>query len=327
MVSAYAWLILTLIMERSNSNDQTGLLPIEILEYIISFLSDDYSTLAACSLSSSVLLPASRATRFHTVTVCPPLGDSPMIPPFHTMRKIIKGCPNISQYVRRIRILNPENIRTLRPMTDEFSAAIHTILPQLVNVTRATVFSHYLFGGIDWSSCPWVLDALDSLPALEHITAEVYGSIAKFSASLSSQKVRGLMITAPVLDDYRVKEGSHPLILQPLDTFRVPLVIDENQRFLFSKSIGQSLDLSKLRHLAIGIRCSFRLFGTPLSSFAADCAFSLETLAFEISDPTICTSYYAIDLISHLIVSFYILRACTGLRCRAQLKTTLASLS
>ncbi|KAH8806607.1 hypothetical protein DL96DRAFT_1822507 [Flagelloscypha sp. PMI_526] len=278
-------------MDRSDSHEQAGRLPIEILEHIICYLSDDLSTLAACSLSSSILLPACRTIRFHTVTACPlrednpPREDSPKIPPFTMLLEILHGCPSISQYVRRIRILDPEN-HTHFGM-EEFDAATQSILPRLINVTHAVVLSRHLYGGVVWSECSWVLDALGSLPALQSITAEVYGYLAQLSTSPSSQKIRGLMLTAPIIDEFITTRGSQRHTPHALTTFRLPSVFSEKNQFLFSKTIFQSLNLSKLSHLAIGIRYAYNLFGTPLSSLAIACALSLKTLAFEISEPRI----------------------------------------
>ncbi|KAH8818597.1 hypothetical protein DL96DRAFT_1621532, partial [Flagelloscypha sp. PMI_526] len=261
-------------MAQSDSSVRRAILPVEILEIIISFHFDDFSTLAACSLASSVLLPACRATRFHTITIH---GETRGLPPVcDIFESILQVSPTIAQYVRRVRILNPEDLN------DEGKTPIPilSILAQLTNTTHVFCSDIVDLIGIAWIRCPWLLDGISLLPALQSVAVETWFSLKELRAWSCSQKIHKLTIFSPEMSSVESNGTLQATTQLHLSTLRLR---DPGEAASFSSSIlGQSLDLTNLRHMALGLGSSPSSFGTWLSTLAADCRASLRTVVLDI---------------------------------------------
>ncbi|KAH8818552.1 hypothetical protein DL96DRAFT_364695 [Flagelloscypha sp. PMI_526] len=279
----------------------TASLPVELLEHIISFLVDDFSTLTACSLSSKVLLPVCRAAKFHTVTLraylppnytaidgrCPPLVSQ-----FLTL---LESSTEIFSRVHRVRILDPQNFQygsepVARADKGDFDATAgnddldtgHTLLKTLSKLSKVTdvlLFSEN-FVGILWRDCLWLQEGIVSLPCLQTITMEVWSSVSIISSWSCFRNISGLALFEPSLE-----LGPQPLCDPPLSltTFRLsrPNSIEDVEYFLKTR-IAQSLDLTTLRNLAL--RTGYRsAIGSWLVRLALPCAMTLENMALELS--------------------------------------------
>ncbi|KAH8818553.1 hypothetical protein DL96DRAFT_1621420 [Flagelloscypha sp. PMI_526] len=261
----------------------TSSLPLELLEHILAFLSDDLSTLAACSSSSSVLLPACRAVRFHTVT--------------------LRAFPLISNYVHRVHILDPQSFQygsvtmtksgegdstnssepvRSEPIKLDTGHILLKILSKLANV-RDILLSSEDYLGILWPNCLWLQDSIVSLPSLQTITTEVWSSMFDVTTWPCFHKIRGLGCFSPIADnDTHGQSVSIPDSPLQLSTFRIssPDSFRDVETFVKSAT-AQCIDLSSLRNLAIrpSYSATMRSWLIPLAS---KCAKTLENLTLEL---------------------------------------------
>ncbi|KAH8806513.1 hypothetical protein DL96DRAFT_1822430 [Flagelloscypha sp. PMI_526] len=252
---------------QSDSNARAGLLPVEIVEYTIGYLFNDFSTLAACSLSSPILVPTCRAVRFHSITL---QATSRGPPSYENFEVILRQSPIIAQYVRQVRVLHPEDF------IDYYQPLVN-VLSRLVNVTEVLCLDPIRALGIDWSRCPWLLDVLSSLPVLESIAVETSRSVDGLCTSPSSQKIRKLSIFSPTSDATEANQLLQPKPCLRLSSLRLCYLRQDEEKFLSSQA-GLCLDFSQLRHIGLGLGCPFSSW---VSKLAALSTVSLETIVLQ----------------------------------------------
>ncbi|KAH8818603.1 hypothetical protein DL96DRAFT_366041 [Flagelloscypha sp. PMI_526] len=269
-------------MAESDSLGHKTVLPIEIFENIIGFHFNDFPTLAACGLSLSVLLPACRRTRFHTITLHSERRNaSPVCTIFE---EILRVSPIISQHVYRVRILDPGDFN----VDGSDPGSILNIPSQLSNVTNIICSETVAYGwGIFWHRCLWLLDGISSLSALQTVTIESNRFQTELYTSPWSQKIHKLDIFKPFM---KPVEGVRQLQPHPrLHLCTLSLNCLEQVEGFSSGDVEQRLHLSKLRHISLslivgGLHASS--FGAWLSTLAADCPISLQTVVLDINRNT-----------------------------------------
>ncbi|KAH8818574.1 hypothetical protein DL96DRAFT_1621470 [Flagelloscypha sp. PMI_526] len=269
-------------------------LPAEILERIPLFLYHDLSSIAACSLASPVFLPSCRTIRFHSIT----LHNSRLLKPqSQTSRSslfldIIERSPIVKKYVRKVRLLNPQNFAGNDPSNkridlDTERNSLHDllkILPRLSHVTDILIWSHHKFYvGIVWAANPWLESAIASLPSLRTVTTEDSMGLESLSSSLFFQKIKGLSLFISGGDfGKRTALSSPPSLL----TFRLDLR-NSSPTFdnFMSAPFMKYIDISNVRHLALAKPSSQSPFGSWLSALIdhGKTAF-LETLILELDN-------------------------------------------
>ncbi|KAH8806577.1 hypothetical protein DL96DRAFT_1717869 [Flagelloscypha sp. PMI_526] len=247
------------------------MLPVEILEGIIEHLFDDISSLAACSLASSVFLPICRSLQFYTITLAPISCQD--------FEAFLQASDHLVQYVRRVHVLDPEAFRG----GAKNQSLVLAILSQLSNVTDIFCFDTGTALGISWNHCGWLLEALTALPALQNVVVEAFYSLAELCAWPCFRKIRKLAIFDPDALQARagVKERVSPSLR--ISTLRLSELgwnyrIDQ---FLSSRA-RNCMDLSGLQHIALHFRSTRTSLESWISGLAAASTMPLQTIVLEL---------------------------------------------
>ncbi|KAH8806502.1 hypothetical protein DL96DRAFT_1562623 [Flagelloscypha sp. PMI_526] len=269
-------------------------LPFELLEKVINLLDDDLSALAACSHVCSALLPTCRAIRFHTVTLLAvqrrtdTFNFSPLCSVFCD---ILESSPVIARYVRRVHLLNPEDFM-VKEGTGNQTKSIGTLLGVLKKFDHATDLAIFSipgeFHGIFWDECYKILTGIESLPALRTITVENWSRFSKLTNCSSIERITGLALFSYNGDSsYHVFDHLAPGSLLRLTTFRLASVnnIPDLETF-FSCKLIQCLELSVVRHLALGGLTDKISLGSWLGAIITRCATTIETLVLDLYKAT-----------------------------------------
>ncbi|KAH8806559.1 hypothetical protein DL96DRAFT_1717850 [Flagelloscypha sp. PMI_526] len=169
-----------------------AVVPVEILEDVVRFHCDDFFTLAACSLSSSVFLPVCRSIQFHTIT----LETFSHV----AFEVILRTSPAIAQYVRRVYIHNP----------DQFTLLYRGCRPALQ-------FKRHQLESVSLD----IRTTQHPSRSLQNITVDVLCTPAKLLAWPCSQKIRKLCIFNPCKSPEEYEDPKQLVAPLPISTLRL----------------------------------------------------------------------------------------------------------
>ncbi|KAH8818555.1 hypothetical protein DL96DRAFT_364758 [Flagelloscypha sp. PMI_526] len=243
---------------------------IELLENIITFLDDDFPTLAACSLTCSILLPACRAVRFRCVTLYPPTR----VQRFH---RLLQDCPEISSFIIFFRLVDPQEYRS--DNLDYVSQILHT----LERVVKIQIIGGPN-GSVWWGKLEWLIILIEELPNLQSVVVDVWTDLGLLSGAPFLEKITGIGLFYPA----QVNIGSAAfkglaLPHRPLSMLRLAsLSLDYTPAQLLYGTLGIRQDLSHLRSLALCLDIISSSTATWLTAILPRCSSSLENLALEL---------------------------------------------
>ncbi|KAH8818575.1 hypothetical protein DL96DRAFT_1621473 [Flagelloscypha sp. PMI_526] len=207
---------------------------------------------------------------------------------------IIERSPDVGQYVRKVRILNPQKFvsnHDLDPANDpdNDTTSLHAllaILPRLSHATDVLIWADTTdYTGRQWKPNPWIGSAVASLPALQTITTENFTELGSLFSSSFFLKIKGLALLLSQTSFDR-QQAVMPGPLCPLSTFRLHVHCDlqDSDNFL-SAPFMKCLDISNVRHLALARPFTPSPMGRWLSSLITHGSTEyLETLVLELDD-------------------------------------------
>ena len=158
-------------------------LPPELLDRILDYLHDDYSSLGSCALASRILLATARYHRFHN------LDNRRGIRSYNTLIPIVAGSPDLASVMSSLFIVNPRqrpDIHQILPLLPALSSVrilgsiddIEFILPYIRNI-RALFWRCGLALQHQNRSQPFIV-VLSQFPNLE----ELYLHVSETSESM-----------------------------------------------------------------------------------------------------------------------------------------------
>ncbi|KAH8818558.1 hypothetical protein DL96DRAFT_1621428 [Flagelloscypha sp. PMI_526] len=252
----------------------TGNLAVELLENIIYFLDGDLSTLAACSLTSSSLLPACRAARFHSITLRKPLRAREFL-------ALLQDRPDISLFVLSLRIIGPQDYSM--DSVENSPELLLQVLSHLKRVVNLQIIGGPDYGGVWWKHIPWLQAPIGELPNLQTVVVENWMDPEVLSHAPYLEKIKGIGFFNPGSKDSDIPFRRDMLPRRPLSVLRLAWLNDDYTvtKFL-SEPLGAGLDLSQLRSLALSTAtvtaCPTAMW---LTSLLPQCSRCLQHLALE----------------------------------------------